>query len=291
MLYSTALGGFWLVLGADEVREAFLRADEFGNYPTGVPPMAGFWPRKLIPQELDGDEHRRFRRLLIPFFAPAAITPVVASVRRHAQRLVRGFADADGVELVDALAKPLPTTVFVEMFGLPAERGPEFAAWSWDLLHSGDPARSAEVGGAIVGFLVDLIARRRAEPGDDLISALVRADVEGTPLSDDELLDTCFLLFIAGMDTVTSQLGVLFHHLATHPEHQAALRADAGLVPAALDELLRAFPIVPPARTLTRDASWAASRCGRATPCWSGRRARAATWPTAPTCGSTAARR
>jgi cytochrome P450 len=254
VLYSTALGGFWLVLGAPQVREVFQRTDVFSTYPTGIPPMAGFWPRKLIPQELDGDEHTRFRRLLIPFFGPAAITPIVASVHSRAEELIRGFATEGGVEFIEAYAKPLPTTVFLELFGLPVERADEFTSWSWDLLHSGDPRRSAQVGGEIVGYLVDLFSRRRDDPGgDDLVSALVRAEIDGGRLSDEELLDTCFLLFIAGLDTVTSQLGVIFHHLAVHPEQQQALRADPTLIPDALSELLRAYPVVPPARTLTRD--------------------------------------
>ncbi|HEY2191099.1 MAG TPA: cytochrome P450 [Actinomycetospora sp.] len=254
VLYSSALGGFWLVLGEAEVREAFQRTDVFSSYPTGVPPMAGFWPRKLIPQELDGDEHRRYRKLLIPFFGPAAIRPIVRSVEERAAELIAGFADAERIDFVESFAKPLPTTVFLTLFGLPVERADAFTTWSSDLLHAADPRVSAESGRNIVGYLAELIARRRRSPdGDDLISALVQARVDGEPLTDDELLDTCFLLFIAGLDTVTSQLSVIFHHLATHPDQQRALRRDPDSVPAVLEELLRTYPIVPPARTLTRD--------------------------------------
>jgi cytochrome P450 len=79
ILWSSRLGGHWIVLGSRQVREAFQRPDVFSNYPTGIPPLNEFWPRKLIPQELDGDDHLRYRRLLSPFFKPSAIRPMAES--------------------------------------------------------------------------------------------------------------------------------------------------------------------------------------------------------------------
>lgn len=253
ILWSPKLGGHWLVLGSAEVREAFQHDETFSSYPTGLPSMEGFWPRKLIPQELDGDEHQQFRRVLSPFFSPGAIRPLTASVRSRASDLISRFADSDGCEFVDAFARPLPSTVFLDLFGAPAEQAETFTRWTHNLLHANDPAVSAETGKQIVGYLVGLIADRRKAPRDDLISGLTAAAIEGRPLSDEELLDTAFLLFIAGLDTVTSQLGVVFHHLATHPDEQQVLRAEPASVGDALEELLRVYPIVPPVRTLTRD--------------------------------------
>jgi cytochrome P450 len=253
VLYSTALGGFWMVLGAAEVREVFQRADVFNNYPTGVPPMVGFWPRKMIPEELDGAEHRKYRRLLIPFFGPAAIGPILDGVKIRAEELIRGFEQDQVIDFVEAFAKPLPTTVFLELFGLPVELAETFTNWNWDLMHAHDPERSRETAESIVNYLAELIARRRLKPAADLISALIGSKVDESPLSDEDLLDICFLLFIAGMDTVTSQLGVLFLHLATHRELQQEMRANPDGIPTALEELLRAFPIVPPARTVAQE--------------------------------------
>ena len=253
ILWSPKLGGHWIVLAARLVREAFQTPDAFSNYPTGVPPLNEFWPRKLIPEELDGDEHTRYRRLLSPFFSPSAIRPMADSVRTRARDLISAISNHDEVDFVRAVALPLPSSVFLDLFGLPLEQADVFTNWTERLLHSGNVEVSAAAGQSVVSYLLGLIAERREDPKDDLISALTTAVVDGQPLTTEEVLDTAFLLFIAGLDTVTSQLGVMFYHLACDAELQRRLRTDTKVIPRAVEELLRAYPIVPPARTLTRD--------------------------------------
>jgi cytochrome P450 len=253
ILWSSRLGGHWIVLGSRQVREAFQRPDVFSNYPAGIPPLNEFWPRKLIPQELDGDEHLRYRRLLSPFFKPSAIRPMAESVRARAHDLIAAVAGRDEIDFVDAVAVPLPASVFLDLFGLPLEQVDVFTEWTQELLHSGDAERSAQAGTSVVDYLLEIIAERRAHPKDDLISALITVGIDGHPLSTEEVLDTAFLLFIAGLDTVTNQLSVIFHHLARHPELQHHLRSSPEAIPSALEELLRVYPIVPPVRTLTSD--------------------------------------
>ena len=252
ILWSPKLGGHWIILGSNEVREAFQTPDAFVTYPTGIPPLNGFWPRKLIPQELDGDEHTRYRRLLTPLFSPNAIRPLAESIRKRTTRLIEAFRDSDEVEFIEELARPLPSEVFMDLFGLPLDQQELVTGWTRQLLHSGSAEKSAEAGQLVVGYLVELIERRSKEPTDDMLGALVTAEIDGEPLTAEELLDTSFLLFIAGLDTVTSQLGVVFRHLALHPELQREIREDPDLIPSAIEELLRVFPIVPPARTVTR---------------------------------------
>jgi len=130
ILWSPRLGGYWIVLGAAQVREAFQNPDVFSNYPAGVPPLNEFWPRKLIPQELDGDDHTRYRRLLSPFFSPSAIRPMAESVRARARDLISGVADRDEIEFIDTIAVPLPSTVFLDLFGLPLEQADVFTEWT-----------------------------------------------------------------------------------------------------------------------------------------------------------------
>ena len=253
LLWSPELGGYWIATTADLVREVYQSWDVFRSYPIGLPAFEGAWPRKLNPIELDGDEHTRYRRLLTPLFSPRAVRPLADSVRERAAKLITGFADADGIEFLSQLAFPLPSSVFLDLFGIPAGQADTFFSWVSDLLHSGDPETAAAAGGTIVEYLTETIARRQREPEGDMISALAQVEVEGRPLTAEELLDMSYLLFLAGLDTVTNQLCAIALHLARNPEQQRALRADPSLIDGALEELLRLYPIVPVIRTLSRD--------------------------------------
>jgi cytochrome P450 len=252
VMWSPELGGYWIVSGADEVREVSRNWEVFSSNPVTIPP-AQKWPRPLNPEELDGDEHDRYRRLLTPLFSPRAIRPLAESVRDRATRLITAFAGDPGCEFVDQLARPLPSSVFLGIFGAPVEQADVFTAWVRDLLHSTDENVNAAAGQTIVGYLMETIAKRQAEPAGDMISALTQMEVDGRRLTAEELLDMTFLLFIAGMDTITNQLGAITLQLATHPEQQQALRDNPGLIDDALEELLRLNPIVTPGRRVTRD--------------------------------------
>jgi cytochrome P450 len=245
--------GHWIVTGPDELREVLSEGETFSSYPGGFPPLTGFWPRKLNPLELDGDEHARYRRLLTPLFSPRAIRPLETAVRERATELITKLAAAERFEFVSALARPLPSSVFLSLFGAPVERAETFTQWASDLLHASDPVVARAAAENIVAFLTETIAERQREPRADMISAIAQTEFEGRQLTADELLDVSFTLFLGGLDTVTNQLGVMALHLATHPEQQEALRSDPALLDAALDELLRLNPIVQVPRTLTRD--------------------------------------
>jgi cytochrome P450 len=127
-------------------------------------------------------------------------------------------------------------------------------------LHSDDIA--VRIGGAasILAYLRDYIGRRRAAPTDDLISRIVGSKVGDRPVSDDEIIGMCFLLFVAGLDTVTSALGMHFHYLAENSIEQDRLRANPALVPDAVEELLRAFSIIHMPRRITKDVKLAGAQ-------------------------------
>jgi cytochrome P450 len=109
---------------------------------------------------------------------------------------------------------------------------------------------------SIAGYLGELLAARRAERRDDIISYLVGCSVDGRPLTDAELMEMCFLLYMAGLDTVAGMIGFMFWHLAEHPDHRRALVADESLIPDAVEEFLRYYSIVNTSRVVTRDADF-----------------------------------
>lgn len=253
ILWSPEYGGYWLVSGPAEVREIAQDGETFSNYPGGFPPVSSGSGRKLVPIELDGEEHRRWRRLLTPMFSPRAIRPLEESVRARASKIISGFADAKRIEFVTALAQPLPSWVFLDLFGAPYEQAEKFVSWTRDLVHSHNPETAGAAQQAIAGYIQQMIAEHRREPRQDMIGNLLTAEIDGRPLTDEEVFDLAFVLFVAGLDTVTMQLSVMAHHLATHPEQQQALRDDHSLLDSVVDELLRLKPIPQSSRTLTRD--------------------------------------
>ncbi|MHC0054674.1 cytochrome P450 [Actibacterium sp. D379-3] len=146
-----------------------------------------------------------------------------------------------------------PIKVFMELMGLPQDRTAEFLEWETGLLHSNDLQVIAGATRKVVDYLRGEIADRRATPRDDLITYGVQAEIDGRNLTEDEVLGFCFNLFIGGLDTVSTHMGLQFRHLATHPAHQAQLRAEPTLIPAAIDEMMRAYPAVTTFRTCIKE--------------------------------------
>jgi len=139
--------------------------------------------------------------------------------------------------------------------GWPVEMAPKFSDWARTLIKTKDLAEAAGACRKIADFVRGRIDERRAKPTDDFTSFVVTAQVDERSLTEDEAMGMCFLVFIAGLDTVTSSLGFQFLHLARNPEQQARLRANPEMIPQAVEELLRFYSIVNQIRTATKDVT------------------------------------
>jgi cytochrome P450 len=207
---------------------------------------------------LDGEDHRRLRRLVTKAFTPRMVERLRPRIQEIADELVDRVADRGRMELVDDFAFPLPITVIAELLGIPVEDQARFREWSNTFVM---PALTPELQEQamrhteeFVTYLDDLFARRRAEPAADLVSALVRAEDEGDTLSENELYGMVVLLIVAGHETTVSLITNAVLALLSHPEELASLRADPSLMSSAVEELLRFDS--PVERTITR---WAAA--------------------------------
>ena len=253
---SAGLGGNWVVTRHALQEEILLDPVRFSSHLSiGFSRLIGEnWP--LVPLELDPPEHTRYRQLLAGWFSPAKAKSIAARIAALAAGLIDRWVDNGEAEFVSAFAQPFPITVFLLMMGLPTDRMETFLAWEDDLLRAPDLTARAAAAAAIKAFLDDLIAQRRASPGDDIVSDMLASQVDGAPIPADRLMGLCFMLFVGGLDTVTSTLGFIFRELAQRPELQAALRADPGLIPAATDEFIRAFGVVNTYRYATCDMAF-----------------------------------
>jgi cytochrome P450 len=192
----------------------------------------------------DPPDHTRLRRLVQQAFTPRR----AAQLRPRAEEIAAGLLDEiaaagrDIVDLLDEYARPLPITVLCELLGVPETD----RAWiAVAVVDYGRREESERVTRELAAYFTELVAAKRAEPGDDLISALVRArDDAGregakTGLTDDELLSTVYQLVMAGFDTTVNLIASGALALLTHPEQMARLRDDPTALPAAVEELLR----------------------------------------------------
>ncbi len=246
-------GGSWVLTRAALIREVLSDPVLFSS--RGI---AGFsqlvgesW--RLVPLEIDPPEHTKFRKLMNPLFAPPAIAKLDAGVRRSAIELIDRFASQGGCEFVEAFGRPFPVGIFMQLMGLPSEDTESFLRWEFDLLHDISLPVKAAAAREILAYLRDLIAERRRRPAGDLVSFAIQAKIEDVPLTNDEIVGMCYLLFVGGLDTVASSLGFHFQHLATHPDDQLQLRRQPALIPRAVEEFLRRFSVVSTHRCVTRD--------------------------------------
>jgi cytochrome P450 len=189
----------------------------------------------------DGAEHARYRSLIMQGFKRAAVTrwteEIIEPVARH---LVERLAQAGGGDLVRELAAPLPFKVMAQILGLPDEQFPTFVRLASDLLHIGYDFGAAFAAKAELGeFLTGRIEEARRTPGDDLISALVHAEIDGERLPDEIIIANLTQLLPAGIETTYRSTGNLWFHLLTTPGQFTAVVADPGLAPAAVEEGLR----------------------------------------------------
>ncbi|MGD9542118.1 MAG: cytochrome P450 [Methylocystis sp.] len=258
IFYNTAAearigGGAWVPTRIEDLREILQTPEVFSAKGAGgfAALIGETWD--LLPVEKDPPEHGEYRALLNPLFAPPRVKAMEDGVRARAVELIEAFRARGSCDLVAEFAKPFPISIILQLLGLPSEKFDDLVLWATQLLHGRDLATKAQGCRSIATYLRQIIAERRAEPKDDLISYFISCKVFGRSPTDDELLGIVFLLFGGGVDTVAASLGFYFKHLADHPDVQDRLRADPALIPNAVEEFLRSFAIVTSTRRVVKD--------------------------------------
>jgi cytochrome P450 len=223
----------------DRLRAPFIR-DNLERLPAFIQQGVQSMRSMLV---MDPPDHTRVRKLVNKAFTPRRIAALRERVVAIVDELLAPVRER--MDVIDALAAPLPAIVIAELLGVPPEDHRRFKAWAAEIVASlGQPNFAARSGSApaiqhLFGYLGEIIAARRAEPRDDLISAMVLAQEEDDALSDAELLATSNLLLIAGHETTTNLIGNGLLALLREPDQLERLRGDRELLPTAIEELLR----------------------------------------------------
>jgi cytochrome P450 len=251
--------GIWIIAGYDDLRkalrdnEALSSAESQSRFRVHLPSM----------NAADPPEHTRLRKFVSRAFTPRAMAAWQTNIDEVADELVDALIARRKTEAVSELAKPLPTRLIARMLGIPQQDQPQFVEWSDEMVAGAFApltphglrlsARTATATAAMRRSLDPIIAQRRRNPGDDLISMMTPADADDV-LTDDEIFFSAAMLIGAGSETTTNLLSGLLLTLAQRPDLYARLRAHPELVPAAIEEQLRLVaPVQGFYRTATRD--------------------------------------
>ena len=210
---------------------------------------------------MDPPAHGSWRRILNREFTARAMERKGDEIRGRARRLLDAVPAGEVVDLVDVLAAPLPVVVICDLLGVPDADRDDFRRWSDATIVASDGRAALGEDDLrdvmeLVAFLEQLARDKAAQPGDDVVSLLVGAEVDGRPLEPAELVTFNMSLLVAGNETTRHLISGGLMALAEHPDQRAAVAADPALVPAAVEECLRwVTPIQQFARTVTRDTT------------------------------------
>lgn len=203
---------------------------------------------------MDGKEHQKHRQIVQHAFHFKAIAVLEAYMREVVGELIDGFAADGHVNLVERFSEPFPIRVIARLVGVPIKDFDQFKQYALDIIgFTKDRERGLAASDAVREFLLPIIAERRAEPIDDVLSRLVTGEVDGQRLTDEEIVSFMRLLLPAGAETTFRWIGSTLFALLHHPEQLAEVVADRSLVSAALEETLRwETPVLFVGRETTR---------------------------------------
>jgi cytochrome P450 len=221
---------------------------------TGEEPDEPVLPYGVPPISADPPMHTWTRRLLLPWFSHRKVDSYEPMTRDLCNRLIDGFLADGRADAAADYAQQIPVRVIAAILGVPESLSDTFTGWVRDVLEFADDEERRRDGTlALIEYFVSELERRRTEPGDDLMSALIHGEVDGQPIEDAVVLGVAALTLIAGVDTTWSAIGSSLWHLATHPDDAKTLVSDPEAMPLAIEELLRAYSPVTMARVVTSD--------------------------------------
>jgi len=242
--------GFWAISRYDDVFHVLKSPQVFSNAIIGAAVLGDldyFPPDAPALLGSDPPYHTRLRKLANRAFTPRRIASLESHIRAVTQQLLQGVAPHGTFDLIRELAAPLPTIAIAELLGVPPEQRDNFRRWIDDVVRAINgsgilPEEREQVRQSMAelrAYLQTAIAAYHKQPGDNLLSDLVRAEEEEQRLTDDEILSLALILFPAGSETTRNLIGNTMLALLNHPEQLAQVRANRALIPRVIEEVLR----------------------------------------------------
>lgn len=254
LFWTTANGGHWVVASGAMLNDVLTNPEIFSSR-VGIVPVERQMATPPFPISLDPPDHTKYRAVLNGAFSPRVVTPLGEQAGVLTRQLIDGFYARGGCEFMEDVSRILPISIFMRMVGVPDTDRQMLLELVDEMIRPTQvDSNAANLG--LTEYARRTVRERRANPGDDLLSRLCQAEVDGEKLSEDQLTGMTILLLLGGLDTVASVLGFTMNYLARHPDRRRELTANPELIPKAVEELLRRFPVSSLGRIVTRDTEF-----------------------------------
>ena len=250
--------GAWLPLTFADVNAIANDVETFSNVHHGIrrgqTVSRGYFP----PINSDPPDHMAIRRILLPFFNPKRVEGWRDEITADCETRATALAAKGSGDAAVEYSQHIPVGAIASILGINPEDGDQFRRWIRDIIAVGtnDAVAMQTAVAEVRQYMAREMRLRRDNPGADLISHLVQAEIDGKPLEDDLIERILVLQLLAGIDTTWSSIGAALWHLGTYPEDRRRLVAEPELLPTAIEELLRAYAPVNVARRVTKDVSF-----------------------------------
>ena len=268
-------GGHWVMTRGADLYPLFTNTEMFSNKRITIPatefvvPGTGTMP--ILPIESDGDVHRMYRLIILPFFSPRHVQKMIEEVIRPlAIRIIEDLKPRGECEYIHDFAKQLPIIAFMDLMGLPEEDAEYLLPFVETTARDSDLKARGEALGKVGEYIKTKVEERRAQEQekDDLMNAVVNATIDGRPATDKEIYGFCFNLLFGGLDTVASALGFIARFLADNPGHRQQLIDEPEKIPHAVEELLRRFGVGGNSKMVAKDCEYKGIRFKKGDMMW-----------------------
>lgn len=241
--------GYWVATRFEDVRDILQDAETFSSVDAQIPFVQMAEP--LLPTEADPPYVQKLRTAVMPALTVKRVQTLAGRMHEVSMELIEGFRKEGRCDFVKQFAQIYPITIFIEFFGMGTERREEFRQQAQTFQNFAD--KRAEAWANVRAIVEEQILIKREAPGDDLLSVVAQAKLDGEPLPINIAVGVASAVFVGGLDTVASNLSWDMRFLATHPEYRQQILDNPELIPNAVEEFLRMYSVANPMRRVTRD--------------------------------------